>query len=217
MSASFAPPPSTANQRSRPPPRWGVQTGLFQVRQPAFWLFVVALILGALYGLLTQLIQIVISPAGWALSWFLLLLYIVPVVLVIRWLDLYEKEPRSLLIGAFLWGALVALMFSALGNDAWGVVIAKLGGAEFASQWSAALTAPVIEETYKYLGVVVLYLIARTEFDDLIDGFVYGALTGLGFAVAEDVYYFIFVSGATSRRSCRGSGFASLPPVCTAT
>jgi len=165
------------------------------VRQPAFWLFVVALVLGALYGLLTQVISLVISPAGWALSWLLLLLYIVPVVLVVRWLDLYEKEPRSLLIGAFAWGGLIALMFSALGNDAWGVVIAKLGGAEFASQWSAALTAPVIEETYKYLGVVVLYLIARAEFDDLIDGFVYGALIGLGFAVAEDIYYFIFVFG----------------------
>ena len=195
MSATFAAPPSAADQRRRPPPRWGVQTGLFQVRQPAFWLFVVALILGALYGLLTQVISLVISPAGWALSWLLLLLYIVPVVLVIRWLDLYEKEPRSLLIGAFLWGGLVALMFSGLGNDAWGVVIAKLGGAELASQWSAALTAPVIEEIYKYLGVVVLYLIARAEFDDLIDGFVYGALIGLGFAVAEDIYYFIFVFG----------------------
>ncbi len=195
MTAAFSPPPQVADQRRRPPPRWGIQTGLLQIRQPAFWLFIVALVLGALYGLLTQLVSLVISPAGWALSWLLLVLYIVPVVLVIRWLDLYEREPRSLLIGAFLWGALVALMFSGLGNDAWGVVIAKLFGAEFAAQWSAALTAPVIEETYKYLGVVVLYLIARAEFDDLIDGFVYGALIGLGFAVAEDVYYFIFVFG----------------------
>lgn len=153
------------------------------------------MVLGGLYFLLTQLIEIVISPAGWALSWLLLLLYIVPVVLVVRWLDLYEREPRSLLIGAFLWGAIVAVMFSGLGNDAWGVVIAKLFGAEFASQWSAALTAPVIEEIYKYLGIVVLFLIARAEFDDLIDGFVYGALIGLGFAVAEDIYYFIFVFG----------------------
>lgn len=195
MTTAFSPPPKVAEQRRRPPPRWGIQTGLFQLRQPAFWLFVVALVLGALYGLLTQLVSLVISPAGWALSWLLLVLYIVPVVLVVRWLDLYEREPRSLLIGAFVWGALVALMFSGLGNDAWGVVIAKLFGAEFASQWSAALTAPVIEEIYKYLGVVVLYLIARAEFDDLIDGFVYGALIGLGFAVAEDVYYFIFVFG----------------------
>lgn len=153
------------------------------------------LVLGTLYGLLTQLISLVISPAGWALSWVLLVLYIVPVVLVVRWLDLYEREPRSLLVGAFVWGGLVAVMFSGLGNDAWGVVIAKLAGAEFASQWSAALTAPVIEEIYKYLGIVVLYLIARAEVDDLIDGFVYGALIGLGFAVAENVYYFIFVFG----------------------
>ncbi|MEP7378514.1 MAG: PrsW family intramembrane metalloprotease [Chloroflexota bacterium] len=195
MTAAFGPPPSSANQRRRPTPRWGVQTGLVQPRQPAFWLFVVAMVLGGLYFLLTQLIEIVISPAGWALSWLLLLLYIVPVFLVVRWLDLYEREPRSLLIGAFLWGAIVAEMFSGLGNDAWGVVITRLFGPEFASHWSAALTAPVIEEIYKYLGIAVLFLIARAEFDDLIDGFVYGALIGLGFAVAEDVSYFIFVFG----------------------
>ena len=41
----------------------------------------------------------------------------------------------------------------------------------------------------------MLYLIARLEIDDLIDGFVYGALVGLGFAVAEDIFYFLFVFG----------------------
>lgn len=190
--APLPPPPGSA---TRPRQRWGLQTGLRQPRTWAFWLFVVMLVLGALYGLLFNAIALFISPVGWVLSWGLLLLYIVPVALVIRWLDLYEREPRSMVVGAFLWGALVSILFSGFGNDFWGVFITKVFGAEFSSNWSAALTAPVIEETYKYLGVVVLYLIARLEFDDLIDGFVYGALIGLGFAVSEDVFYFIFVFG----------------------
>jgi RsiW-degrading membrane proteinase PrsW (M82 family) len=181
----------------RPPPRWGIQTGLFQLRQPAFWLYAVVFALGFMFALLLQMLELLTSPTGWVVSWLLLLLYIVPVLLVIRWLDAYEREPRSMMAGAFLWGFLVAPLFAGFANDLWGIVIAKLGGADFAADWSAALTAPVNEEIYKYLGLAVLYLIARTEFDDLLDGFVYGALIGLGFAVAEDLMYFIFNFGGS--------------------
>jgi hypothetical protein len=41
------------------------------------------------------------------------------------------------------------------------------------------------------MGVAVLYLIASDEFDGPMDGFVYGAMIGLGFTVVEDVSYFI--------------------------
>ena len=191
--ATLPPPGQVSAIRRRP--RWGIQTGLWQPFQPAFWLYVIALFLGFLYTLIVQVLAIATSPAGWGLSWILLLLYILPVVLVIRWLDLYEREPRSMMIAAFLWGAIVAVTFSGFANDIWGIAIARLGGAEFAGEWSAALTAPPVEEIYKYLGIVVLYLIARLEFDDLMDGFVYGALIGLGFAVAEDIFYFMFVFG----------------------
>jgi RsiW-degrading membrane proteinase PrsW (M82 family) len=201
--AATPPAPPVAPPK-RPAPRWGVQTGLFQLRQPAFWLLVVALVMGTLFSLLLLLFALSRSPAGLLLSIALMLFYIVPVALVVRWLDGYEREPRSLMIGAFLWGLLVAPLFSSLGNDFWGVVIAKLGGAEFASRWSSAITAPIVEETYKYLGIVVLFLIARAEFDDLIDGFVYGALVGLGFAVAEDILYFMFVFGGSVQQVIDG-------------
>jgi protease PrsW len=178
-----------------PPRRWSTHTGLLQPRRPAFWLFVGLLVLGGLYFLFEQLIFAIISPAGWLLSWLLLLLYILPVALVVRWLDLYEPEPPSLMVGAFLWGGLISIVFSAFANGLWGVVVTRLGGAELAAYWSAALTAPFVEEVYKYLGLVVLLLIAPREIDDLMDGFVYGALIGLGFAVVEDVGYFMTAFG----------------------
>ena len=68
-------------------------------------------------------------------------------------------------------------------------------GPEFAARWTAALTAPFVEEILKGLGVVLIVLIARDEVDDVMDGFVYGALCGLGFAVVEDVFYFVAVFG----------------------
>ena len=191
------PPPRALTVGPRRAPRWGVQTGLLQPGQPAFWLYAVLTALGLIYAIFVQLAELLVSPAGWLVSWVLLLLYIVPVLLVIRFLDAYEREPRSMMFGAFMWGFVVAFLFGGLSNDLWGVVISKLGGAEFAANWSAALTAPVNEEIYKYLGLVVLFLIARAEFDDLLDGFVYGALIGLGFAVAEDLMYFIFNFGGS--------------------
>jgi RsiW-degrading membrane proteinase PrsW (M82 family) len=178
-------------------PRWGFQSGLVQRHMPAFWLFLALLLITGLGFVLVQVGYVTVTPIGWVLSWLLMLVYIVPVVLVIRWLDPYEREPRSLLVGAFLWGGVIATLFSGLGNYFWGAVVTRVAGAEFASQWSAALTAPVVEELYKVLGVIVLFLIARSEFDDLMDGFVYGAMIGLGFAVTEDVDYFISVFGGT--------------------
>ena len=135
------------------------------------------------------------SPTGWVLSWGLVLLYAAPVAAIVYLLDLYEREPIPLLIAAFVWGAVAATTLSAIGNAGWGIVVARLAGPEFASRWTAALTAPFVEETLKGIGVVLIVLIARDEVDDVMDGFVYGALCGLGFAVVEDVFYFIAVFG----------------------
>jgi RsiW-degrading membrane proteinase PrsW (M82 family) len=192
VSAPIVAPPDLRHR-----PTWGFQTGLWQPRKPAFWLFLVLLLLSGVALAYEQLAYIAFSPVGWALSWVLLSLYIIPVVVITRRLDLYEREPRSLVVGAFLWGGVIALVFSSIGNVVWAEVISQVAGPEFAAQWGAALTAPVIEEIYKYLGLVVIYLIARREIDDLMDGVVFGAMIGLGFSVFEDVYYFMDTFGGS--------------------
>ncbi len=167
----------------------------FQPRLPAFWLYVVVVGLTGVVAVGEQSLFREMSPAGWALSWGLVVVYAVPVALVVYALDLYEREPIPLLLAAFVWGAVAATTLSAIGNAGWGLVVARLGGPEFAARWTAALTAPFVEETLKGIGVVLIVLIARDEVDDVMDGFVYGALCGLGFAVVEDVFYFIAVFG----------------------
>lgn len=172
-------------------PRWGVQTGLLQKHQPAFWLFVILLALTTLTVIGEQLLYLQYFPQGWIISVVLLALYVVPVVLAIYILDLFEREPLSLVIGAFLWGGVIAIGLAVVINTSLIEALAKLFGASFAQQWGAALVAPPVEETVKYLGVVTIFLIARSEIDDLFDGFVYGAIIGLGFAAVENVQYFI--------------------------
>jgi protease PrsW len=110
-------------------------------------------------------------------------------------LDLYEREPPTLAAGALLYGAVCATALAAVANDGWIAVLARLTGPDFAARWSAALTAPWTEELVKGCGVVLLYMIASAEFDDIMDGFVYGAMVGLGFAVVEDAIYFVLPGG----------------------
>jgi len=176
-------------------PHWGYQTGLFQWGNPAFWLFALLLLGGALIivGQLAGFLSY--SPTGFALSWLLLLMYAVPVFLLVYTLDLYEREPISLVVAALIWGAVGATALSIFGNTGWGLVIVNLFGEEFARNWVAALTAPWIEEVFKALGIVLIYLIARREIDDIMDGFVYGAMVGLGFTLVEDVFYFMGAFG----------------------
>ncbi|MEX0984433.1 MAG: PrsW family intramembrane metalloprotease, partial [Actinomycetota bacterium] len=169
---------------------------LLQPREPAFWVFASLVGYGALRmaSVLTDLSAA--SRSGWALSWLLLVLYAIPVAVVVYRLDLYEREPLSLVGGAFVWGAFAA---TALALDAagWDQIVAQVGGRAFAMRWAPAIAAPIVEEILKGAGIVLIYLIARDEVDDAMDGFVYGAICGLGFAVVEDVVYFMAVFGGT--------------------
>ena len=176
----------------------GRRTSLFQPREPAFWLYVVLVVGTGFYAWSEQALFRSLSPSGWVLSWALLAVYALPLFLAIYLLDLYEREPISLVLGALVWGAVAATVLSAIANEGWGLVVARVGDPEFAARWTAALTAPFVEETMKVSGVILIYLIARDEMDDVMDGFVYGAMCGLGFAVVEDVFYFIAIFGGTT-------------------
>jgi RsiW-degrading membrane proteinase PrsW (M82 family) len=180
------------------------RTRFWQPRQPAFWLYVVLVAATGVVAVGEQSLFRSLSLTGWLLSWGLLLLYAFPVFLVIYLLDLYEHEPLPLMIASLVWGAVAATTLSAIANGGWGLVVARAGGPQFAARWTAALTAPIVEETLKGVGVVLIYLIARDEIDDMMDGFVYGAVCGLGFSVVEDVFYFMGVFGGQPSGVLRG-------------
>src|SRR5260370_36798394 len=52
------------------------------------------------------------------------------------------------------------------------------------------LNAGITEETFKGIGLLLLFIILRDEFDNVNDGIVYGALIGAGFAMVENFNYF---------------------------
>lgn len=120
-------------------------------------------------------------------------------VVFVWWLDRYEKEPFWLLASAFLWGALPAAILSLLLEVLFDLPLAVLGSGSLAANLiSTALAAPLVEESCKGLALIGLVLLFRREFDDELDGFVYGALIGFGFALTENLfaYYLPIVSEA---------------------
>lgn len=119
-----------------------------------------------------------------------ILLAIVPTVLYcwLLWrLDRYEREPLHLLAVTFIWGAVPALIVAALAE----IGIGQLAGARLGPGMDSTLIAPLVEEPLKAVALIGLFLFVRREFNGLLDGIIYGALVGFGFAMSENMLYFI--------------------------
>jgi RsiW-degrading membrane proteinase PrsW (M82 family) len=105
-------------------------------------------------------------------------------------LDRYEKEPKLLLGAAFVWGVIIAGGGAFIINTAFGVGIYYATGSESAANFSTtSIVAPIVEEALKGLAVLAVFFIVRKEFDSIMDGIVYGAITAMGFAAIENVLY----------------------------
>lgn len=107
------------------------------------------------------------------------------------WLDRYEKEPWWLLALTFLWGAVPAIIFALIAELLLDIPIRALVIGDGAVLIAAAVGAPVAEELFKAIPLLAIFLIHPREFDGLMDGLLYGALVGFGFAMTENVFYFI--------------------------
>jgi RsiW-degrading membrane proteinase PrsW (M82 family) len=111
-------------------------------------------------------------------------------LLLFLWLDRYDPEPAWALVGAFAWGALFAVVVSMVVNTLFGAVSTALAGPEAGGVLTAVVSAPLIEESTKGLGVLVFWFFLRREFDDVLDGIVYAGFIALGFATVENVLYY---------------------------
>jgi len=112
-------------------------------------------------------------------------------VLLVRWLDHYEREPGLLLAFAFVWGAVPAVLGSLVMELIAGLPLTALGTGLLFEVTQASAVAPVVEETAKALGLLGLVLFFRAEFDDTLDGIIYGALIGFGFGMTENFFYYM--------------------------
>jgi protease PrsW len=125
-------------------------------------------------------------------------LAVVPLALL-RFLDRRERERGWLFAAAFLWGGFIATALSLPFNnaffqsvDAWveqNPAITRVLGPDAAAMIAAPISAPIVEEIAKALGVLAIFWLLRAEFDSMRDGFVYGAAVGVGFNWSEAALY----------------------------
>ena len=118
---------------------------------------------------------------------------------VLWFLDRRERESPWLFASAFLWGGLIATTLALPVNTTilyflgqWleaNTGLREMLGPEAALMIGAPIAAPLVEETTKGLGLLLLFWLVRSEFDNVRDGFVYGALIGAGFNWFESALY----------------------------
>jgi RsiW-degrading membrane proteinase PrsW (M82 family) len=109
---------------------------------------------------------------------------------VLYWVDRYEKEPKRLLAAAFLWGAIPAVLL-ALVVELFFSLPPDLIGPQALEAVRLGLVAPLLQEALK--GLVVLFIAwrYRREFDNVLDGLIYGALAGFGFAMTGNLLSYV--------------------------
>ena len=71
-------------------------------------------------------------------------------------------------------------------NHAW---VREQLGHEASLLLGAPIAGPLVEETTKGIGILLLFFLLRAEFDNMRDGFIYGAVVGTGFNWLETPLY----------------------------
>lgn len=151
-------------------------------RTVSIWLFgVLGFALVALIGYFVWALGVVASGMGLVLALIPLAIVFFGVYIIDRW----EPEPKLLIVFAIAWGGIAAVGLTLLVDI--GITLAVGMRSEV---FSAVIQAPIVEELAKGLGIFIIFLIGRRAFDGPIDGIVYGALIGGGFAFTENIQYF---------------------------
>jgi protease PrsW len=131
------------------------------------------------------------APGNVVLGMLLALPTAIVLVALFLLVDRLEPEPRLNLLVAFGWGAGVALLGALIVNTVGESVLAVVFGPETATVLTVSVIAPVVEESFKGALLLFLLVVRRNEIDGPTDGIVYAGLCGLGFALVENVLYYV--------------------------
>jgi protease PrsW len=116
-------------------------------------------------------------------------------------IDRFDPEPPWLLFLAFLWGAVISIFGALIINDTSALIVSMIAGPEVADVFATVVFAPISEEAMKGIGLLIVLIALRKEFDGIVDGIVYACMIALGFATVENILYY--------GRSVGGGGIGS--------
>lgn len=113
----------------------------------------------------------------------LLIIAIAPSIALLSYIytrDKYDKEPISLLFKLFSFGALLCIPAA--------IIESLLSVFENNPFWNAFVVAAFTEESGKFL-ILTFFTLRNKNYDEKIDGIVYGTFISLGFATLENILY----------------------------
>lgn len=159
---------------------------------PFFW--TAELLIGSVLILLILVIALRgISPDIGLLIFFIggVAAIFMPIIfLVLAWLaDYYQREPFRFVFAMFMWGVMSTLVAFFVNTTVVAGLDLFIGSTGLVLAISAVLVAPVVEETAKGLGLLVLS--GHHEYDSAFDGIIFGFAVGMGFAFVENWLYFV--------------------------
>ncbi len=134
------------------------------------------------------------DPGGEYLSMGIGALCALPMLFIYIWIprliDRYDPEPWWALALVLAWGAIAACGVACTINTGVEVGASAIGGKDFAEVAGACISAPIVEEGMKGLGVLGVFYFLRREFDGVVDGVIYATFAALGFAATENIIYY---------------------------
>ncbi|MFF3221473.1 PrsW family intramembrane metalloprotease [Nocardia suismassiliense] len=163
----------------------------FQPKSALWWVYCLTSLLGVV-GLVLQL-----APVA-ALTWRDILVglpFTLATLVVFGWLVLHLDRLRAHrrittpLVMGFAWGALAGPGIALFANDHNMRIIQNLAGDAFAMDWQAPISAAIVEEAIKGIGVFAVAWLGKPLLNRPIHGLLLGGCTGLGFQVVENITY----------------------------
>jgi protease PrsW len=130
------------------------------------------------------------GPVAFGLAVVLAVLPVPVYLAIVLFIDRYEPEPLRMIVLTFAWGATIAAFVAIVLNTVGEVIVSEQLGTDAAELYGYSISAPVVEEAAKGVVLFAIFWLNRREFNGVIDGIVYAALVGLGFAMTENVLYY---------------------------
>lgn len=128
--------------------------------------------------LITAITAIILAIPAYLYTW------------LVRNIDRFEKKTFPTLIEAFAWGSILAIPFAPIFQDICPIPAADIfGEVTLVASLKPLITVAVTKEIITGIVVAIIYLRYRREFDSWIDGIVYGATVGFGFAYVDNIFY----------------------------
>jgi protease PrsW len=164
---------------------------IYRPDSAVFWLFLSAVAIGTFLLLDDSAVainetldaQIALGPA-----WLGFIVFLVWLMFKFDPFRTVRRYPQVLVAGTAL-GGTTAIAMAMNGNGALTGLWARVLSPDTLTEWSAALTAPIIEEASKVMCAVVVLVLAAAVFNRISHALLLGMFVGFGFDVMEDLTY----------------------------